>query len=135
MLLGIRARTEALAAQQAAGVPIRPPSLRAVRWLPEPMEVAILRAMVPTASFEVGVAGHSRMARDEVPQLLDEYRGRIAPGGVPTPYLDAVTDHVEAAVPPLADGSRDAPLRWGGVAALGAGVTVPLAAGIALHRR
>ena len=131
MLLGIRARSEALRAQQTAGVPVRPASFRAIPWLPEPLAVAILRAMIPTAFFEVGVAGHCRVAREELTHLLAEYRARIAPGGMPTPMLDRVAAHVEGTVPPLPDGSREEPLAWGGLMAAAAGMA---ASGLALRR-
>ena len=117
MLLGVRARTEALRAQQAAGIPISPPSLRAVPWIPEPLVVALLRGLARTAFFEVGVAAHSRVARDEIALLVDEYRERIAPGGVPTPEFDRLVAHVKGAIPALPDGSREEPLRWGSLIA------------------
>lgn len=135
MLLGIRARAEALRAQQAAGIPVSPPSFRAIPWLPEPLAVATLRAMIPTAFFEVGVAGHCRVAREELVHLLAEYRQRIAPGSVPTPTLDRLADHVEGTVPPLPDGARDEPLRWGGVTALGAAVAAAIGLGVLRRRR
>lgn len=130
MLLGIRARTEALRAQQAAGIPVSPPSFRAIPWLPEPLAVGILRAMIPTAFFEVGVAGHCRVAREEISHLLAEYRERIAPGGMATPVLDRVAAHVEGTVPSLPDGSREEPLRWESLMAAAAGAA---ASGLALR--
>jgi hypothetical protein len=115
MLLGVRAREEALRAQQAAGIPISPAWFKSLPWVPEPLAVAMLRAMAGTAFFEVGVAGHSRVARDEMAHLLEEYRQRIAPGRVPTPMLDRAVDHLNGSVPPLPDGSSEIPMDRRGV--------------------
>ncbi len=134
MLLGVRARAEALAAQEAAGIPIRPAALRSVRWLPEPLAVATLWALSGTTFFEVGVAGHARDGREELAHVLAEYRARVAPGGVAMPSLDAIAAHAEGQVPPLADGSADLPLRWGGLAGLLAGLAVAAVAGRSARR-
>jgi 2-dehydropantoate 2-reductase len=115
MLLGVRAREEALRAQQAAGIPISPAWFKGLPWLPEPLAVAMLRAMAGTTLFEVGVAGHSRAARDEMVHLLEAYRQRIAPGGVPTPMLDRAVDYAKGAIAPLPDGSSEIPMNWRGV--------------------
>jgi 2-dehydropantoate 2-reductase len=134
-LLGVRARTEALHAQQAAGIPVRPPWFHLGLRIPEPLVVAQLRAMAATTLFEVGVVAHAGAARGEMLHLMDEFRARVAPGGKPLPTLDRVRAYAGGDTPPLPDGSREEPLRWGGVAALGAAVALPLTARAVLRRR
>ncbi len=135
MLLGVRARTEALRAQQAAGIPIRPPSFRALPLIPEAVALAILRAMANTAFFEVGIAGHCRVARDEVAHLMTEYRRRISAGGMATPHMDAVMNHIEGTTAPLPEGSREQPVRWTGTVAMAAAVAAPLVGRVVIGRR
>jgi len=121
MLLGVRARTEALRAQREAGIPISPPSLRWLPFLPEPLVVALLWVLARTTFFEVGVVSHAKVAREEIVVLVEEYRDRIAPAGVPTPVFDQLAAHVAGTVAPLPDGSHEEPMRWGGLVGLAAG--------------
>jgi 2-dehydropantoate 2-reductase len=134
MLLGVRAREEALQAQPAAGIPLRPPWFHALPWMPEPAAVGMLKAMAGTRFFEVGVAAHSRAARDEMAFIAEEYRQRIAPGGVPTPYLDQAIEHVRGTSPLIPDGSRELPMRWTGLLAL-VGTAVAAGSAMALRAR
>jgi 2-dehydropantoate 2-reductase len=133
-LLGVRAQREAVRAQRAAGIPLTPWWTHGVRVLAEPLAVAQLRALTGTTVFEVGVAAHARVAREEISHILHEYRARVAPGGAATPTLDRVIEHVDHVVPPFPPDSRDEPLRWGGVAALVALAVAPLAARRAVRR-
>ncbi len=134
-LLGVRARDEALRAQRAAGIPVSPRWFSFAFAIPEPLVVAQLRAMTGMTLFDVGVIAHAAVARGEMVQVLDEFRARVAPGGVATPTLDRVASHIEGTVPPLPDGSREEPLRWGGVAALGAAVAAATGLGLLRRRR
>jgi 2-dehydropantoate 2-reductase len=133
MVLGVRAREEALAAQEAAGIPIRPAWFKGLPWVPEPAAVAMLRGMAGTALFEVGVEGHARAARGEMIHMMEAYRERVAPGGHPTPYVSRLIEHAHGTRPPLPDGSRRMALRWDKALALGGAAA--LAAALALGRR
>ena len=115
IVMGVRARAESFRAQKAAGIPIRPCVFKLLPRVPEPMAVAIVRSMAGARFFEVGVLGHARVARDEMVQILEQYRERIASGGVPTPTLDLMIEHVKGARPLLPDGSRKTPMSWKGV--------------------
>jgi 2-dehydropantoate 2-reductase len=132
IVLGIRAREEALRAQVAVGIPITPAYVRALPWIPEPLAVAAARPLATSRLFETGLFGRAAAARDEMQHLLGEFLGRVAPSGVPTPALDELCAYVTHEETPMPDGSRALPLRWGGVLALGGA----LAAGaLAYHRR
>ena len=135
MVLGVRAREEALRAQEAAGIPISPAWFKALPWAPEPVAVGMLRAMAGTTFFEVGVAAHSRVAREEMTHLLREYRERIAGGGLATPSLDRALEHMTGTLPPLPDGSNEIPLRWGGMLAVGGAAALAAAVLVARKRR
>lgn len=135
MLLGVRARTEALRVQQQAGIPISPPSFRWLPFIPEPLVVALLWVLARTTFFEVGVVRHSKVAREEIVHLVDEYRERIAPAGVPTPVFDQLAAHVKGTVLPLPDGSREEPLRWGGLVGTAAACFAAVAVAKRLRRR
>ncbi len=115
MLLGVRARAEALRAQKAAGIPIRPAYFKLLPWVPEPLAVAMLRGMAGTEFFEVGVLGHSRAAADEMAHILEEYRQRVSSGGVPTPTLDRTVEYIKGSRPPLPEGSSKTPMNWRGI--------------------
>jgi ketopantoate reductase len=135
MLLGVRARTEALAAQPKAAIPIRPPSFRWLPLLPEPLVVALLWVLARTTFFEVGVVSHSKVAREELVLLVEEYRERIAPAGVATPVFDELAAHVKGTVASLPDGSREEPMRWGGLVGAAAGCFAAAAVARILRRR
>jgi 2-dehydropantoate 2-reductase len=134
MVLGVRAREEALAAQEAAGIPIRPAWFKGLPWVPEPAAVAMLRGIAGTSAFEVGVLGHARAARGEMIHMMEAYRERVAPGGHPTPYIDRLLEHARETRPPLPDGSNRMPLRWDKALALG-GAAALATATLALARR
>jgi 2-dehydropantoate 2-reductase len=119
IVLGLRARQEAMRAQQACGIPISPRYFHALPWIPEPMALATVRAVATSSTMKTGLFGHAAAARDEIQHLLGEFRGRVAGSGVPTPALDALSAYVAHEEHPMPDGSRQLPLRWGGVLALG----------------
>jgi len=120
MLLGVRLREEALNAQAAAGIPISPAGFKLLPWIPEPVAVAMLRGLAGTEFFQVGVLGHSRAAVDEMAHILEEYRQRLAPGGMPTPMLDRALEHIKGTRPPLPEGSNQMSMNWRGVWVMGA---------------
>lgn len=120
MLLGVRLREEALKAQAAAGVPISPAGFKLLPWIPEPLAVAMLRGIAGTEFFQVGVLGHSRAAADEMAHILQEYRQRVRPGGMPTPMLDRALEHIKGTRPPLPEGSSQMSMNWRGVWIMGA---------------
>jgi dihydroorotate dehydrogenase subfamily 2 len=133
IVLGLRARVEAMRAQRAAGIPVRPASLALLPWMPEPVGVAMVGAMARSRFLEVGIFGHAAQARDEIRHLLAEFRERVAPGGIATPALDRLADYVDKDVQPMPDGRSELPMRWGSLAALGAAALV--VAGVRSYRK
>ncbi len=90
IILGLRALKEAMRAQRAAGIPVRPPTFRAVNLVPEAFMVAMMRPVAKTDLYKAGIIGHARAARDEISHLLDEFRDRVAPGGVAMPAFETL---------------------------------------------
>jgi 2-dehydropantoate 2-reductase len=134
ILLGLRACTEALRAQKAADIPIRPALLQVLAWTPEPLMVALLRMMAGTKAGEFGIE-ELRVAgrREDLAQLLDKYRRRVEPGGMATPTVERIAAHIAGVVPPLPDGSREMPMNWRGVWVAGLALLSFLA--LLLYRR
>ncbi len=123
IVLGLRAQKEAMRAQRAAGIPVRPPSFRAVNLVPEAFMVALMRPVAKTDLYKAGIIGHARAARDEISHLLDEFRDRVAPGGVAMPAFEELARYVDEETKPMPPGRRQVPMRWKGVVALGLGLT------------
>lgn len=122
-----RALPEAFRAIQNAGVPITPPSLRIVEWIPEPLFVLALGKMAKSATFE-NVMGHLESVPDEVRHLTDEFFELIRHGHTPTPTLDGLAEFTYGTKEAIPFGSKSIPLRWGGVygVAIGAAVVAGL---------
>ncbi|TVR67237.1 MAG: ketopantoate reductase family protein, partial [Gemmatimonadales bacterium] len=135
IVLGLRAQEEAFRAQEAAGIPVRPSYLKALTWIPEPLLAAGMRPVITSTFFEVGLLGHARVARDEIEELLADFRMRVAHGGVPTPCLDRLEAHLTGGRGPLPQGQKDIPLRWAGTLGLAAGVAAGVGLGLLARKR
>jgi 2-dehydropantoate 2-reductase len=136
ILLGVRACAEALRAQKAAGIPIRPAVFYALAWMPEPLTIFLLRVGASTKAGEFGseeLRGAGR--REDLARLIEEYRGRVDPGGMATPTVGRIAAHVVRAVPPLPDGSSEVPMDWRGVWILAAAKLALVSLAVLLIRR
>ncbi len=88
LALGIRATREALEVLDALGVPITPRRAAVLRWLPEPVIVAMVRRLLRRDEMEVAFVAHALAARDEMIHLTDEFRVLARTTSVPTPAMD-----------------------------------------------
>ncbi len=98
LVLMVRAIQDALRALQALHIPITPPMIGALLWVPEPVLVALLEKRLGSPLAELVLASHANAARDEMRQLDAELRwgwrwfppgcwpGGIRSGGE-TPYF------------------------------------------------
>lgn len=134
LVLGTRGMKEATRALEQAGFPISPPMLRALLVLPEPLLIALMRGLLGVESLKVSLEGHARAARDEMTHLMMELREVIAATEAETPVLEQLYPHLDAATPPLSDGSREIPVRWQDVVIPVLGVVGALAGGALLWR-
>lgn len=118
-----RALPEAFQALQNAGVPITPPALRVIEWIPEPLFVLALGQMAKGATFE-NVMGHLESIPDEVRHLTDEFFELIQPGNTATPTLDKLAEYTYGIQEPMPFGAKSIPLRWSAVYGLAIGAFV-----------
>jgi 2-dehydropantoate 2-reductase len=112
LILMCRAIREGFAALRALGVPITPARLRILNWLPEPILVAIMRRVLNTHWAELVIARHANAARDEMEQLADEFAVLALSTEVSTLALDQLYIHLDPAVLPVPEGSRELSLDW-----------------------
>jgi len=75
-------------------IPILPSKLKIVEWLPEPAVIFLMRLMVDTKEAEITMAGHVKVARDEMKHLADEIRALAGATSVPTPAMDRLYSYV-----------------------------------------
>jgi 2-dehydropantoate 2-reductase len=133
VLLTIRAVREDFRVLQALSIPVRPPMLWILAWMPEPILLFLLQRVLDTALAEIALAGHASAARDEMKHLADEFRALALSTTIPTPAADRLYKHVDLGVPPVAQGSAQIAVDWRGVWA-GLGVLTALAAVWRLRR-
>ncbi len=112
-VLLVRAVREGMGVLQAMGIPITPPRLRVLLWLPEPLLVWYLQRSVTSELFELGAVRHAAAARDEMEHIAGEFRflGRVV--GASTPSIDYLYSFLDPANPPMPEGKADLALNWG----------------------
>ncbi len=138
LLLALRAVREGLAVLRDLNVPVLPPALGAVSWLPEPLLLLYLRGLMNTRAGEIGLAGHANAARDEMRQVADDFYTLVRAAGRPAPALDQLRAYLDPQREPLAPGSASLPVDmravWAGLLGLGLFVLAGLL-GSRTHRR
>lgn len=127
LVLMIRAMCEGFHVLRELDMPIRPPVLAVLQWIPEPVLVALLQRLLSTSFAEIGIAGHANAARDEMKHLADEFQALALSTAVPTPAIDRLYEHIDLTVPPIRPGSARIPMDWRGVW-IGLGALAALAA-------
>jgi hypothetical protein len=90
----VRAMREGFKVLRALHIPIVPSKLKIVEWLPEPVVIFLMKLMVDTKEAEITMAGHVKVARDEMKQLADEFRTLARATSVPTPAMDRLYSYI-----------------------------------------
>jgi hypothetical protein len=108
----LRAIREGYRVLQALGVPITPANHKIVKWIPEPILVALMRRLFNTKTAEIEVAGHANAARDEFKHLADEFKALARTTSVPTPAIDRLSTYIDPAVAPISEGSAQISPSW-----------------------
>lgn len=108
MARGIR---EGYRVLSAADIPIVPPHHKVFEWLPERVLVAIMKRMLSNESATIKI-GHAMAARKEMALLAADFAAIAAATSVETPVLERLAKHLDPAVQPIADGSRELRLHW-----------------------
>lgn len=130
-----RAMREGLRVLQALHIPIQPPKLRLLQWIPEPLMVVLLRRILDTQRAELVMARHANAARDEMQTLADEFNTLVKSSGISTPNIDRLRLYLDPTYPTAPAGSAGLPLNWRSTwAALGALGGILLAAGLFWRR-
>jgi 2-dehydropantoate 2-reductase len=121
VVLAVRAMREGFRVLRSLGLPVTPPKLRVIEWLPEPILVPLVQRLLANPLMDTALVRHTEAARDEVRHLIGEFMALARTTSVPTPTIDRLLQLHEPDAPQVPDGSAEIPLRWGGmIAGLGA---------------
>jgi len=135
IVLGIRAVREGFRVLHALGIPVTPPSLRRLAWMPEPLLVRQAQKLLDTELAELGLAGHANAARDEMQCLAGELRALALTTSVATPALELLYTYLDPATYPMPEGSAEMPLDWRAVWVAGGALAGAVAGMAAALRR
>jgi 2-dehydropantoate 2-reductase len=116
LVLAIRAVHEGFQVLEALGYPVSPARFRALIWIPEPILVFLLRALLLHRArdeiIEAALLRHARSARDEIGHLADEFLALAAKTSVPTPAIERLYPYLDPDTPLMPEGKAEIPLRW-----------------------
>jgi 2-dehydropantoate 2-reductase len=135
VVLALRAMREGFRVLQAQGLPVTPPKLRVIQWLPEPVLVLVAQRLLSNPLMETALVKHAEAARSEVQHLIDEFMALARTTSVPTPTIDALLEYYEPGAPEVPEGSAQIPLRWGGLLLAAGGLGALVTGGVLLGRR
>lgn len=110
LLLAVRGIRESLRTLRELNIPIIPGYYRLLEWLPEPLEMVLLRGLVNTHAAEINIAGHANAARDEMWAVANEIETLTRATGRLTPALYNLRLWLDPAHTPLEDGSAALPV-------------------------
>jgi len=135
VVLALRAMREGFRVLQAKGLPVTPPKLRVIQWLPEPILVLVAQRLLSNPLMETALVKHAEAARSEVQHLIDEFMALAHTTSVPTPTIDRLLRYYEPGAPEVPDGSAEIPLRWGGLLLAAGALAAVVTSGVLLGRR
>jgi len=114
ILLMIRAIREGYMVLQELDIPIVPSKHKILKWIPEPVLVALMRRVFKSDEM-ADLIGHAHAARNEMKLIDDEFKFLARSTSVPTPALDQLYTHTDPDLQPVADGSTRISMNWRGV--------------------
>jgi 2-dehydropantoate 2-reductase len=115
LVLMLRAIREGLKAMRQQGMPILPPVLGLIVYLPEPLLVPLLRMGMNSRRAEVNIAGHANAARDEMRFLADGLWKLVQESQVAAPSLKCLYAYANPKQPPISEGSQRIAMDWKGI--------------------
>ncbi|MFL7807606.1 MAG: ketopantoate reductase family protein [Anaerolineae bacterium] len=119
LVLAIRAVREGFEVLDALGYPVSPSRFGTLRWIPEPVFVLLLRALLLYRArdeiMEAALLRHARSARDEIRHLADEFLALARTTSVPTPAIERLYPYLDPKMPLMPEGSAEIPLHWEGL--------------------
>ena len=110
----IRAIREGYSVLRAIGIPITPSKHKLFQWIPEPILVALMRRIFKSKQMS-DLIGHAHAARDEMVQIAKEFEALAQKASIPTPAMDRLFQYTDPDIQPVADGSAQIPMKWGGM--------------------
>lgn len=93
--LMVRAMREGFRVLRALDVPVTPAKFRVWQWLPEPIQVAILRRWINTQHFEIVAVRHANAARDEMQRLARDFQALAHQAALETPAIDELETYID----------------------------------------
>ncbi|MTI96017.1 MAG: hypothetical protein FH749_11140 [Firmicutes bacterium] len=115
LVLTLRGQREALRALNKAGIPPSPGAMiRIHRSIPEPIMVGLLQIIMRKELGKASMEGRPKAARDEMRHLTDELFAFLRSKGLSAPICESLYKYFDPDTPPLPEGTKELPLRWGG---------------------
>jgi len=114
IVLMIRAIREGYKVLQELDIPIMPARHKILKWIPEPILVALMRRIFKSEKM-ANLIGHAHAARLEMVQIACELKALVRKASVPTPAMDRLYTYTDPDVQPAADGSAQILMNWRGV--------------------
>ena len=109
IVLMIRAIQEGYKVLQELDIPIVPAKHKILKWIPEPVLVALMRRIFKSEQM-ADLIGHAHAARDEMKQIAKEFKALSQNTSVPTPAMDRLFTYTDPDIQPVADGSAQIPM-------------------------
>jgi 2-dehydropantoate 2-reductase len=114
IVLMIRSMREGYSVLEELNIPIVPARHKILKWIPEPMLVALMRRIFKSDEM-ADLIGHAHAARDEMKQICDEFKVLARSTSVPTPAMNRLFIYTDPDTQPVADGSTRIVMSWRGV--------------------
>jgi pimeloyl-ACP methyl ester carboxylesterase/ketopantoate reductase len=122
LVLSVRATKEALRGLRTAGYSPSPRVVRGFEYIPEPIYVWAIGWLMRTEYAKISIEGHTRAGREEMTYLFDGLQSIVESDGGTTDAMDQLAPYFDPDTPPYPEGTRDIPMKWGGVVAPAIGV-------------
>jgi 2-dehydropantoate 2-reductase len=90
----IKAIREGFLVVRALGLPLTPPRMMALQWLPLSLLVPCMRAVMNTTLAELAMNRHAFVARSEMRALADDFAALAARAGVATPATNELCRYI-----------------------------------------
>jgi 2-dehydropantoate 2-reductase len=106
LALMMRAVREGFNVLRSLHIPITPAKFKLIRYIPEPLLVALLQNVFDTKQAELVLARHANAARDEMQTLADEFGALALQAQIATPAIDLLKTYIKLEADPIPHGSK-----------------------------
>ncbi|HEX2993968.1 MAG TPA: hypothetical protein VHP14_04060, partial [Anaerolineales bacterium] len=96
LILLVRAIREGFKVLRTRDIPITPPAMKILDWIPERMLAFLLRMLFSTEMAVTAMERHANAAPDEMKELTDQFRALINQSGISTPSSNALYKYVDS---------------------------------------